>query len=131
MKKRQLARVCRFFYFFQKAGKNSINIVNSSKRPISITIESTHFAKSGNIAYVPTGPNCPNAGPTFAIDASEHPKASLGDTPHTIRIIVDNIVIIRNIDKKTYVFDKVFSDIIRLFTLTGLIAFGCITRLNS
>ena len=120
-----------FFYLFQNEGKNNINIVNSSKRPISITIESTHFAKSGNIAYVPTGPKLPNDGPTFAIDANEHPKASLGDTPHTIRIIVDNIVIIRNIDKKTYVFDSVFSDTMRRLTLTGRIALGCITRLNS
>ena len=88
-------------YFFQNEGKNNIKIVNNSKRPINITIESTHFAKSGNIAYVSIGPKLPNDGPTFAIDANEHPNASLGDTPHTMSTIVDAIVIIKNIDKKT------------------------------
>ena len=131
MKKRQLARVCRFFYFFQKAGKNSINIVNNSKRPISINIERYHLAKSGRAAYVPVGPKSPIAGPTFAIEAIEQPKASLVDKPVAIKIIVDTINVIMKIDIKTYTFDSVFSDIIRLFTLTGLIAFGCITRLNS
>ena len=120
-----------FFYFLQNDGKKSINIVNNSQRPISITIESTHLAKSGNIAYVSEGPNLPNDGPTLAIDANEHPNASLGDMPHSIKIIVDAIVIIRNIDTKTYVFDNVFSDTILRLTLTGRIAFGCITRLNS
>ena len=105
--------------------------MNNSKRPINITIESTHFAKSGNIAYVPTGPKFPNDGPTLAIDAKEHPNASLGDTPHIMSIIVDTIVIIKNMDKKTYVFDNVFSDTILRLILTGRIAFGCITRLNS
>ena len=90
-----------FFYFLQNDGKKSINIVNNSKRPISITIDSTHLAKSGNTAYVSEGPNPPKAGPTLAIDASEHPNASLGDMPHNIKTIEDAIVIIKNIDRKT------------------------------
>ena len=105
--------------------------MNNSKRPISITIESVHFAKSGKAANVPVGPCSQIAGPTFDIEAKEQPKASLGDTPHNISIIVDTIVIITNIDKKTYVFDSVFSDTMRRLTLTGRIALGCITRLNS
>ena len=105
--------------------------MNSSKRPISITTESVHLAKSGNAVYVPIGPKSPIAGPTFDIEANEHPKASLGDMPQIIRIIVDIMVIITNIDTKTYVFDNVFSDTMRWFILTGRIALGCITRLNS
>jgi hypothetical protein len=105
--------------------------VNSSKRPISIKIDKYHFAKIGNEANVSEGPKFPTPGPTLAIDDSEHPKASLVDNPQSIITIVDTMVIIKNIDINTYVFESVFSDTILRLTLTGRIAFGCITRLNS
>ena len=105
--------------------------MNNSKRPISINTDRYHFAKSGNAAYVPVGPKPPILGPTLAMDDSEQPNASVDVNPQNIIMIVETTVMIMNIDINTYVFERVFSDTILRFTLTGRIAFGCMTRLNS
>ena len=90
-----------------------------------------HFEKLGREAYVPDGPISPIEGPTLDIDANADPNASFNDKPLIINAKVEITKRKTNIEINTYVLDNVFSETILLFTLIGLIALGCITRLNS
>ena len=56
------------YYFFQKYGVNMSNIVNNSRRPISIIEESIHFAASGKELYVNSSPITSTPSPVLLID---------------------------------------------------------------